>query len=114
MAASKNKEQGLLPFEGEIVASQFGDKEIRKIFHGDDWYFSVVNVVAAITESSNPARYWSDLKRKLRKEGFGQLYENIVQLKMAAADGKAYVTDTGNIETLFRIVQSISSLRSPE
>ncbi|NGX59873.1 MAG: hypothetical protein KR126chlam3_01033 [Chlamydiae bacterium] len=63
-----------------------------------------------LTDSSNPRRYWSDLKKKLTEdEGFSQLYEKIVQLKMESADGKRYPTDTANTEILFRIIQSIPS-----
>lgn len=62
-----------------------------------------------LTGSSIPKRYWSDLKRKLAKEGYPELYENIVQLKFAAADGKFYATDCANTEIMFRIIQSIPS-----
>ena len=88
----------------------FKGKEIRKIIHKDEWCFSIIDVVAVLTDSSNPRRYWSDLKMKLTdQEGFHQLYDKIVQLKMESTDGKKYLTDTGNTETLFRIVQSIPS-----
>jgi DNA-damage-inducible protein D len=84
--------------------------EIRKDCHTDECFFSIVDVIAAMTESANPARYWSDLKTKLSKdEGFIQLYEKIEQLKFPAADGKNYATDCGNTETIFRIIQSIPS-----
>ncbi len=70
--------------------------------------FSVIDIVQALTDSSNSRRYWSDLKIKLSEdEGFGQLYEKIVQLKLESSDGKKYVTDTANTETVFRIIQSI-------
>ncbi len=62
-----------------------------------------------MTESNNPRRYWSDLKRKLTKEGFSQLYEIIVQLKLKASDGKMYTTDCSDTEGLLRIIQSIPS-----
>jgi len=88
----------------------FKGKEIRKIIHTDEWYFSIIDVVETLTESSNPRRYWSDLKAKLiNSEGFNQLYEKIVQLKLVAPDGKMRETDTANTETIFRIIQSIPS-----
>lgn len=62
-----------------------------------------------LTESNNPRRYWSDLKQKLTKEGFSQLYEIIVQLKLKATDGKKYTTDCADTEGLLRIIQSIPS-----
>lgn len=75
----------------------------------EEWYFSVVDVIHVLTGSENPRRYWSDLKRKLKAEGAVQLYENIVQLKMTAPDGKMRLTDTANTEQLLRIIQSVPS-----
>ena len=72
----------------------FEGKQIRR--HWDDarelWYFSVIDVVSAMTDTSIPRRYWSDLKIQLRNEG-SEVYEKIVQLKMQASDGKYYLTD---------------------
>ena len=67
----------------------FENKEIRKEWNEQeqDWYVSVVDVIEVLTGTDNPRRYWSDLKRKLKAEG-SQLYEEIVQLKMTAPDGK--------------------------
>ena len=87
----------------------FEGKHIRKILHEGEWWFSVVAVVQVLTDSSIPKRYWSDLKRKLGKEGYVELYEKIVQLKFAASDGKFYATDCANTESMFRIIQSIPS-----
>lgn len=86
----------------------FQGKKIRRIWYKEEWHFSVVDVVEVLTESSIPRRYWSDLKSKLKEEGF-ELYEKIVQLKLPSADGKFYETDCANTPTMFRIVQSISS-----
>lgn len=87
----------------------FEGKHIRKILHEGEWWFSIIDIVQVLTGSSIPKRYWSDLKRKLRREGYSELYEKIVQLKFSAADGKFYATDCANTETLFRIIQSIPS-----
>lgn len=88
----------------------FKGKQIRKTILDDQWFFSIIDVISLLTESSNPRRYWSDLKKKLTEnEGFSQLYEKIVQLKLEAPDGKMRETDTANTETLFRIIQSIPS-----
>ena len=89
----------------------FEDKRIRTAWdeEKEEWYFSVVDVVGVLSESDNPRRYWSDLKRKLKKEGANELYEKIVQLKMRSADGKYYQTDVANVEQLLRIIQSIPS-----
>ena len=87
----------------------FKGKEIRKIIRKNEWWFSVIDVVEALTESSIPKRYWSDLKAKLILEGFSEAYEKIVRLKMEASDGKMRETDCANTEGMFRIVQSIPS-----
>lgn len=90
----------------------YDNKEIRSIWDGEkeEWFFSVVDVVAALTDSSNPRRYWSDLKRKINdEEGGVQLYEKIVQLKMEAPDGKMRETDAADMQGIFRIIQSIPS-----
>ncbi len=96
--------------EPQLRMAIFKGKQIRKIVHNDQWYFSIIDIVEALTESSNPRRYWSDLKRKLvENEGFIQLYDKIVQLKLTANDGKMRETETANAETIFRIIQSIPS-----
>lgn len=88
----------------------FKDKTIRRILHNNEWWFSVVDVVGALTDSAIPRRYWSDLKKQLLKtEGFTELYEKIVQLKLLSIDGKHYQTDCANTESLLRIIQSIPS-----
>ena len=88
----------------------FEDKKIRAVWDDkkEEWFFSIVDVVAVLTDSDNPRRYWSDLKRKLSKEG-SQLYANIVQLKLPSSDGKLYKTDVATTEQLFRLIQSIPS-----
>lgn len=99
-----------LPFEGETAIALFQAKQVRRIFHDDEWYFSIIDVVEALTDSGTPRRYWSDLKAKLGREaGDLQLYDEIVQLKLEAADGRLRETDTANAETLLRIIQSIPS-----
>ncbi len=88
----------------------FKEKKIRRFWDENKelWYFSVIDVIAVLTDSSVPKRYWSDLKIKLENEG-SQVYENIVQLKFLAKDGKKYSTDCFSTENLFRLIQSIPS-----
>lgn len=88
----------------------FNDRKVRTVWDSEqeEWYFSVVDVVGVLTDSDNPRRYLSDLKRKLKKEG-SEVYENIVQLKIPASDGKMRLTDVANQQQLFRIIQSIPS-----
>lgn len=93
----------------ETKIAIFKNKEIRKIIYNNEWWFSVIDVVEALTDSNIPKRYWSDLKIKLIKEGFTEAYEKIVRLKMTAPDGKMRETDCADTETMFRIIQSIPS-----
>ncbi len=88
----------------------FEDRNIRSLWDDEteEWYFSIVDVVAVLTESPNPRKYWSVLKTRLKKEG-SELATNCSQLKMTAADGKKYKTDCVDAEQLFRLIQSIPS-----
>jgi len=95
----------------ENTIKLFQDQKIRVHWNSDNekWFFSVVDIIESLTGSNNPRRYWSDLKRKLTKEGFSQLYEIIVQLKLTSSDGKKYTTDCADTEGILRIIQSIPS-----
>ena len=92
------------------ITKLFEGKEIRSIWDSEkeDYYFSVIDVIYALTESQNPRRYWSDLKSDLEKEG-SQLYAKIVQLKLRAKDGKNRITDTLDTEGIFRLIESVPS-----
>ena len=92
----------------------FENAKIRVVWDEaeEKYYFSVVDVIAALTESSVAKRYWTDLKRRLKAEGAGEVYAKIVQLKMPAADGKNYATDAADLEQILRIVQSIPSKKA--
>jgi hypothetical protein len=112
-AEKAGKPQGDLVPEGEADIAPFKGVAIRRVFHESEWWFSVVDVCEALTGTSNPRRYWSDLKRQMsEKEGASELYDEIVQLKMTASDGKLRETDAASPETIFRIVQSIQSPRA--
>ena len=90
-------------FEGNRIRSS-GDNE------KEEWYFSIIDILAVLTGSNNPRRYWSDLKRKMKdEEGADQLYENIVQLKLKSPDGKMRETDVADMQGIFRIIQSVPS-----
>lgn len=88
----------------------FNQKEIRTHFDEDreEWFFSVVDVIAVLTNSVNPRKYWSVLKTRLKKEG-SELATNCSQLKMASSDGKKYRTDVLDTRGLLRLIQSIPS-----
>lgn len=98
----------------ETISNLFEGKEIRSVWDAnkEEYYFSVVDVISALTDSKIPKRYWSDLKRNLIKEG-SQLYENIVQLKMKSQkDGKNYLTDTLDTKGIFRLIESVPSSKA--
>ncbi len=91
-------------FEDKKIRTQWNEQE-------EDWYFSVVDVIAVLTDSSQPRKYWNDLKRKLKQEG-SQLSEKIGQLKLQSSDGKYYNTDVVNTKDLLRLIQSIPSKKA--
>jgi len=88
----------------------FEEKKVRMAWNAENekWYLSIVDVIAILTDSPNPRKYWSVLKTRLKAEG-SQLTTNCSQLKMQSADGKFYLTDVADTEQLFRLVQSIPS-----
>ena len=94
----------------ETAIKLFNDKQIRT--HWDDenekWYFSIIDVVGALSESIDPQSYWRKLKQRLKEEG-NETVTNCHSLKMKAADGKMRLTDVADTEQLFRIIQSVPS-----
>ncbi|MDR2585215.1 MAG: hypothetical protein LBC84_03200 [Prevotellaceae bacterium] len=88
----------------------FEDKKVRTMWNEteEEWYFSVVDVVAVLTDSPNPQVYWRVLKKRLKDEG-NETVTNCYGLKMLAADGKMRLADVANLQQLFRIIQSIPS-----
>lgn len=104
-------DESLLPVEdGELTRVPFGKHEIRRVFHNDEWMFSVVDVMRALTGSIRPAKYWSDLKAKLiEREGFSELSDKIGRLPLPGTDGKMYQSEVVATETLLRLIQSVPS-----
>jgi len=88
----------------------FETKQVRSLWDAEKeaWFFSIVDVIAVLTDSPNPRTYWSVLKNRLKKEG-SELATNCSQLKMKSADGKNYLTDVADTEQLLRLIQSIPS-----
>lgn len=88
----------------------FEEREIRAHWdeEKEEWYFSIVDVIAVLTDSANPRKYWSVLKTRLKKEG-SQLATNCSQLKMCSSDGKYYKTDVADTKQLLRLIQSVPS-----
>ena len=96
-----NKETAIKIFEQKKIRSHWDDEQ-------EKWYFSIIDVIGVLTESTNPRKYWSVLKTRLKKEG-SELATNCSQLKMLSNDGKNYNTDVADTEQLFRLIQSIPS-----
>jgi DNA-damage-inducible protein D len=86
----------------------FQGRQIRRTWFNDEWWFSVIDIVETLTDSTRPRKYWNDLKTKLNEEGF-EVSEKIGQLKMRAEDGKLRATDCATTRNMFRIIQSIPS-----
>ena len=89
----------------------FNGKSIRRKLIGDKWFFSIIDIVGVLTDSTIPRRYWADLKTKLEEEGF-EAYDKIVQLKLLSEDEKLRETDCADSEGIFRIIQSIPSKKA--
>ncbi len=90
----------------------FKGREVRKTIHNNEWWFSITDIIEALTGNERSRKYWNDLKNKLIKEGYSEVSEKIGQLKLQAPDGKQRFTDCANTETLFRIIQTIPSPRA--
>ncbi|MBU4301095.1 MAG: Bro-N domain-containing protein [Nanoarchaeota archaeon] len=102
MAGHSAPENALVVFQG---------KAIRRVWHDNEWFFSVVDIIQALTDSANPRNYWNMLKSRESEHGV-ELYTICVQLKLLAEDGKLRETDCVNTQGAFRIIQSIPSLRA--
>ena len=89
-------------FEGNQVRSAWDNEK-------EEWYFSVVDVVAVLTDSKKPRDYWYRVKKRMSEEEKSELSTFCRQLKLAASDGKKYETDTADMQGIFRIIQSIPS-----
>jgi prophage antirepressor-like protein len=89
----------------------FQDKKIRRVWHDSQWFFSVIDIIHALTDSSNPRNYWSMLKARETEHGI-ELSTFCVQLKLPSSDGKYYDTDCANTKSIFRIIQSIPSKKA--
>ena len=96
--------------DSEDTLVVFEGSRIRRIWHDDQWYFSVVDVVQTLTDSPTPRQYWGKIKdREFKQLELSPIW---VQLKLSSADGKKYETDCANTESMFRIIQSIPSKKA--
>jgi DNA-damage-inducible protein D len=97
--SSQNKENTLVIFK---------EKQIRRTWHNQEWWFSVVDICGALTESADAGAYWRKLKQRMKEEG-SESVTFCHELKLEASDGKKYLTDCANTAGIFRIIQSIPS-----
>lgn len=98
-------QKGLIVFQG---------KQFRRLWYNDEWYYSVIDVIAFLTEQDDfqiARKYWNKLSQRLREEG-SEVVTNCHRLKLPAADGKFYETACANTKTLFRIIQSVPSKKA--
>lgn len=96
----------------ETISNLFENSEIRSIWNNDkeDYYYSVIDVIKALTNSANPRNYWNMLKKRMKDVEGSELYTNCVQLKMKSnLDGKKYLTDTLDTKGIFRLIESVPS-----
>ena len=92
--------------DGCSEVSLFKNHPIRKIFHKNEWFYSIVDIIRVIVGTDRPRKYWGDLKDKLlNTEGFFDISDKINKLKMVSSDGKKYPTEAADAETIFRIIQ---------
>lgn len=99
--------------ENNKLIAIFEDKPVRRLWNEKEekWYFSVVDIVGILSQSADPRKYWNKLAQRLRGEG-SEVVTKCHRLKMQAPDGKFYLTDTADIETIFRLIQSVPSPRA--
>ncbi len=93
-------EQSIIPFE---------DKTIRKVWHNEEWFFNIGDIISVLTDSKNPSAYWRKLKERLLAEGANEVVTNCHKLKFQANDGKNYLQDGMNTESILRLVMSVPS-----
>jgi DNA-damage-inducible protein D len=90
----------------------FEERQIRRVWHKNEWYYSIVDVISVLVDTPSANNYWFMMKRQVKTEGFDQTLNQIEQLRLKASDGKFRFTDTCNRQTLLRIIQSIPSPRA--
>jgi DNA-damage-inducible protein D len=101
-----------LPTESQGKIIVFGGRQIRRVWVDEQWYFSVVDIVAVLTDSDAPSKYWTAMKRREKQSSGIELSTFCRQLKMPSADGKSYTTQAASTEDAFRIIQSIPSAKA--
>ncbi len=95
--------------EKNLELALFERRQLRRVWHKGEWYYSITDVVALLTDSTSPRVYWAKLKERAKTEGLDETLVQIESLKLRSTDGRLRLTDTANRQTLLRILQSIPS-----
>jgi DNA-damage-inducible protein D len=95
--------------ENNLGLSIFEQKQLRRVWYKGEWYYSIIDVIAVLTDSTDPRKYWVALKARAKTEGFDETLAQIEHLKLKSIDGRLRVTDTANRQALLRIIQSVPS-----
>jgi DNA-damage-inducible protein D len=106
---SEKKDGLLFAQQGECVIVKFLKKEVRKIFHKNEWWFCVVDIIEGLVETDRASSYWSDIKKKMEEKEGVTSFDFFERLKLPRKDGNPYPVDCSNIEGILRIIQSIPS-----
>ncbi len=101
------KSKDLIPFE-----ESGNTKDVRRVWHKGEWYYSVIDLVGVLTDSHQPRTYWNKIKVRASTEGFEETIQQVVQLRLKSPDGKFRLTDTATRQTMLRIIQAIPSPRA--
>jgi prophage antirepressor-like protein len=103
-----------MPQNAEDLTTLFviAERNVRQVWHDNEWFFSVVDVIAALTESADPRRYWSRLKKRAKEDWGFELDSMCTRLKLPASDGKLRETDCANTENMLHIVQYVPSKKA--
>jgi prophage antirepressor-like protein len=93
--------------------SLFAQKQIRRVWHKGEWYYSITDVIAVLTDSPHPRNYWAVLKNRVKAEGLDEAFVQIEQLRLKSLDGRFRHADTANRQTVLRHAPSRSASGSP-
>ena len=102
-----DQDKNMIPFEGSE-----GTRDVRRVWHDGEWYYSVVDLIGVLTDSPQPRMYWNRVKARAETEGFEDTLRQVIQLRLKSPDGKLRLTDTATRQTVLRIIQAIPSPRA--
>lgn len=104
---SGNTDYRIILFEGDGQG-----KQVRRIWHLGEWYYSIIDIIDILSGSEEPRKYWSAVKARVKTESFGEALQQVEQLRLKSPDGRLRLTDTANRQTILRLIQSVPSPRA--